>query len=597
LPIHNLDNYSDFFRRLALSLPHLHRPTKDDFLNVANGFWQRTRIRFKWFTIKSFRKFNADDISAFITWFVMSQTLWILVGTTTFFSVVFATINSLRLQEYVARGISDYLTSETGVTIIFESAIVPKWKDSRISFKNVYVSCRPRTQSRPQTKVDIGHRAAAGYDVANHPSFFHHDDENDGTDALGEVEEEWNYSMFDLTIDSVDVTLSLWRWLDGRGLVEDAVVKGVRGVLDRRSVIWNPDLEPALFRHPSRPGDFELDSLQLEDVLITVYQPNGFRPYTASIFHADIQAFRKRWLFYDLLNAESMVGQFDGCLFSLHRPQRIGRTNESDAKEGDQSRMTRIRMDGINVDHLQGATSGSGGPVSWITSGKVDVVLDITFPRDTSSLDLNELLGEIADSITNSLALDRIPGQRELAKPPLSAPDTTNAASEKTLLASGEGDEDKDPIIVEEQPKVMFDIDLRFRDLKAAVPMFPGELSYVNSALIRPIVAFINANRVLVPIHCRVVKNLSDFDGSWTMWEAGLTDEISLKMYEALAYHVTQINMNRRIKTVSIWSLHITVNALLSALRSAMDPVTTHLKEVYAREHESGLGYGMSFAT
>lgn len=77
----NDENYSRFFQRLALSLPHLHRPTRDDFLNVASGFWERIRIRFKWFTIKSFRKFNADEISAFITWFVMSQTLWILVGT------------------------------------------------------------------------------------------------------------------------------------------------------------------------------------------------------------------------------------------------------------------------------------------------------------------------------------------------------------------------------------------------------------------------------------------------------------------------------------------------------------------------------------
>lgn len=75
------ENYSRFFRRLALSLPHLHRPTRDDFLNVATGFWQRLRIRFKWFTVRGFRKFNADDISAFITWFLMSQTLWILVGT------------------------------------------------------------------------------------------------------------------------------------------------------------------------------------------------------------------------------------------------------------------------------------------------------------------------------------------------------------------------------------------------------------------------------------------------------------------------------------------------------------------------------------
>jgi mitochondrial distribution and morphology protein 31 len=76
-----LENYSRFFQQLVLSVPHPHRPTRDDLLNVATNFWQRLRIRFKWFTIKSFRKFNADDISAFVTWFLMSQTLWILVGT------------------------------------------------------------------------------------------------------------------------------------------------------------------------------------------------------------------------------------------------------------------------------------------------------------------------------------------------------------------------------------------------------------------------------------------------------------------------------------------------------------------------------------
>lgn len=33
-------------------------------------------------------------------------------------SAVFATLNSLSLQEYVARWISDYMTSETGVTVM-----------------------------------------------------------------------------------------------------------------------------------------------------------------------------------------------------------------------------------------------------------------------------------------------------------------------------------------------------------------------------------------------------------------------------------------------------------------------------------------------
>lgn len=137
--------------------------------------------------------------------------------------------------EYVGRAISDYLTSETGVRIIFESAIVPKWKDSRISFKNVYVIRRPHVAQETSRDI-IGHRAAIGYDISNHPVIHGVGDDDDDSPIAPPIPEassleDTNYSMFDLTIDSVDVTLSLKRWLDGKGLVEDAVVKGVRGVI------------------------------------------------------------------------------------------------------------------------------------------------------------------------------------------------------------------------------------------------------------------------------------------------------------------------------------------------------------------------------
>jgi mitochondrial distribution and morphology protein 31 len=110
---------------------------------------------------------------------------------------------------------------------------------------------------------------------------------------------------------------------------------------DRRNVTWDPEKtwDPADYRHLPHPGDFELESLQLEDVLITVYQPGSFRPYTASIFRADLGLFRKQWMFYDFLAAENVVGQFDNCLFSLHKPQSIGRTMDQDMKDGKWSRM------------------------------------------------------------------------------------------------------------------------------------------------------------------------------------------------------------------------------------------------------------------
>lgn len=142
--------------------------------------------------------------------------------------------------------------------------------------------------------------------------------------------------MFDINLDEVEVTLSILRWLDGKGLIANAKVKGVRGVIDRRSVWWDLDpskpLVPADYRHSVRPGDFEFESLQVEDALLTVYQPGGQRPYNVSVFNAAIGPFRKRWLFYDMMAAEAITGQFDNCLFSLHMPQKLGKVVDEDGE-------------------------------------------------------------------------------------------------------------------------------------------------------------------------------------------------------------------------------------------------------------------------
>jgi hypothetical protein len=120
------------------------------------------------------------------------------------------------------------------VTVVFESAIVPKWKDSRISFKNVYISRRPSDISTKKNRdPHAGHKAAVGYDVSAHPAYHGVGEDEHEHEDVAEAEDEDNYAMFDMNVDSIDVTLSLWRWLDGRGLVQDAVIKGVRGVLGK----------------------------------------------------------------------------------------------------------------------------------------------------------------------------------------------------------------------------------------------------------------------------------------------------------------------------------------------------------------------------
>ena len=115
--------YTPFIQRLIhrthqISPDSPHRPTKEELLSAARSRWERFRIRLQWFFIRGWRRFNTDDLSAFASWFVVGNTLWIVIGTTTFVSAVFATLNSLSLQKYVARWISDYLTSETGVNVV-----------------------------------------------------------------------------------------------------------------------------------------------------------------------------------------------------------------------------------------------------------------------------------------------------------------------------------------------------------------------------------------------------------------------------------------------------------------------------------------------
>ena len=123
------------------------------------------------------------------------------------------------------------------------------------------------------------------------------------------------------------------RWyffVTGRGIITSAKLKGVRGCLDRRHIVWKDDWVPVR-RYPQF-GDFELDSLVIKDALVNVLNP-GFRPFNFSIFQATIDTFRQNWMLFDLLSARSIVGTFDDCLFSVHKPQIIDLSVQRDLEK------------------------------------------------------------------------------------------------------------------------------------------------------------------------------------------------------------------------------------------------------------------------
>jgi distribution and morphology protein 31 len=79
-------------------MSHLHRPTKEELLAAANGFWSRLKVRFKWFSIRSVRPFNFDEITALFSWVLLGHVVWIVLGTTTFFSLLIIAINTVLAQ-------------------------------------------------------------------------------------------------------------------------------------------------------------------------------------------------------------------------------------------------------------------------------------------------------------------------------------------------------------------------------------------------------------------------------------------------------------------------------------------------------------------
>ncbi|CAE7178007.1 MDM31 MDM32 domain containing protein [Pyrenophora teres f. teres] len=538
--------------RLPHHLPHIYRPSKAELLAAASGFWSRIKIHFKWLTIRSTRPFNADEIYALFSWIIAAHVLWIVLGTTTFFMLAIFLVNTAFSQETIAKWIGNYLTKSSGIKVVFETAVVPKWGDGVISFRNVFVSRRPGQGKGKFSKGSQMEMAAAAAARAHLEK-----DAQDGIPDKPEPEEDTNYTQFDISIDTVNVTLSFSKWFNGKGLLEDVEIKGIRGVVDRTSVRTIEGVDPRSYKHEHSPGDFELESFKMEDLLVTIYQPNGFRPFSVSIFSCDLPQLRKQWLFYDFLSANMMSGSFDNSLFTIHPRQTHNYTGAQlssgrDSEDGSSwKKHSRIRIDGLNIDHLN---RGFEGPFSWIHEGNVDIVADVMFPNDDDD-SIAKVMSDMYDRVEATVIQQR---KHHFSDHAVHGFDEQHhddhADSEK-----GKGEDNRYMII---------DMRVHLNDVRAAVPIFTRDISYVNNALVRPIVAYMNSSRTFIPVNCRVVKRVSEFDGSWTLYDSGLMEEVSKEMYDAFARDVLEdrTTRKRRIKKVGIWTLQLAAQALFLGL-------------------------------
>ena len=183
---------------------------------------------------------------------------------------------------------SSFLTAETGINVTFESAIVPNWKENSIRLKNVRIA-------RTFEELPAEERAA----------------------------HERHYAKFDVSVDTLEVKLSFLRLWEGRGLLRECTMKGVRGTIgtgrataqcqskawhqkcadvhrcgtltlngaaDRSAIVHDESVSWP--RRKAQWGDFDLENVHIEDALFTVMQPK-FRPFQVSCFTFEADRLRQ----------------------------------------------------------------------------------------------------------------------------------------------------------------------------------------------------------------------------------------------------------------------------------------------------------------
>ena len=259
-----------------------------------------------------------------------------------------------------------------------------------------------------------------------------------------------------------------------------------------------------------------------------------------------------------------MSGSFDESLFTVHPRQVHGITGAqligdgSDNEIGHWKKHSRLRIDGLNIDHLN---RGVEGTFSWIREGNVDLVADVMIPADEegvwqqswhkSTRAMSSFYDKVEATVTHAQANGKLPEAQAVIQ---NASDALDSADQQGQDAA-------------DKRFVVMDIKVHLNDVRASVPIFTKDLSYVNNALVRPIVAYINSRRAFIPVNCRVVKRQSEFDGSWTIFDSGLMDDLSREVYDAFARDVQDVHArNRRIRKVGMWTIQLAAQALFVGL-------------------------------
>ncbi|SCU88583.1 LANO_0D02520g1_1 [Lachancea nothofagi CBS 11611] len=536
--LEELSKNTDFLHTQNILLQkNQQRLSKQKLLSEATNFYERFKIKTKWVLIRGNRPFSTDELSTLFSWLVISQILWIVLGTTTFVSLVLFTFNTVFAKEMVGQVVGRLLNGYIdGVDVRFQDALVPEWKRGCISFKQVELRS---TESKVTSDTEI--------------------------QSPPDID-------FTLKFNQIDITLSFTKWFRGHGLINDLAVYGMKGDVTlardqnhKKLVAWFSNQR------------YHLSRVKIRDSCINVQDQSLNQQYRISLYNMDLPQLRFKWMLIDFFNANVVTGALNHSLFSIHKRQhKLAYLQDFEHDLSPWKRITRLRLDEICIKDLGLDKSNA---FSWVEDGQVEIIADLMLPEIPENEDSN------AEDENKYIVLDlKFKFKDLMARYPLEEPKLANGDAIATL-------EELRPLIAfVNTQRGLFHSFMNIQNSNATWNNISNvaikkNRSYPDTTVIpsnvkwpefedsdrsgQEIIKYHDQpkhNNNEIVLRSRIVKNVEDLKGLALFRETGIYDTLSMEIYVDLMRMVEEWEHKKKSDWIKVWGTTVASQLMILGL-------------------------------
>lgn len=553
------------------------KTTKSQLLAEASSSLHRMWLHIKWPLTRNNRPLSIDDFSAFASWLVMGNVLWVVLGTTTFGLVTMYSIHTFDKfwntisgdddeDEEVAPQAKDksflsylagsILSQGLGMTFIFEKGgVLPELTDGMLKFRNLKVISSEK-------------------------------DEN---------------LKFLAKIQELNITLSFRQWYHGNGLIDDMEIFGMHAKVYKKDELKAPQSEESpseedtlsslalsmskfdgqniqndLHEHnveelkklkPRKAAfispNYTLGHLKVHDSYLEIYEVHDTTPFKVTIFNCDLPRLRGDRLLVDFFNANNVTGAVNNSMFTIHKHQSFKDEN-----------VVKFKLDSIDMESISKANPQL--KFNWIVNGKAEILADIRLPELEKSKEDGGFLPSA--SFFQQLWTDL---KTATSAPQESVEGETNnhnllkgaiAAIYETFTKQKDLDEDN---MRNDNEYVIVNVKVKFKNLKAAMPLHlpmasSTSLPFVTLQKLRALIGYVNnlekADDDCILIKTTVIEKLADLYNLDNITQTRIFDAIVSDIYDDFQKMIKSDEKRILEENANSWSHAVASQLLLLGL-------------------------------